>query len=249
MKRDINSLEPDNHCENDSNLENIDFATIDYDRARRKGFVEIIYGLGKTPTQVSEIFYRIFKSSGVAVVTRATEEQFVEIRKKITFASYSQDARMVWADSRKIEKTHGKIAVISAGTADIPIAEEAALTAEIMGCNVVRFWDIGIAGIHRLFEKLKDIQKCNVVVAVAGMDGALPTVVAGLVNMPVIAVPTNTGYGVSFGGVAALLTMLNSCAPGVSVVNINAGHSAGYQAALILKTYNLHRTLQSPNDK
>ena len=213
--------------------EETEFAVIDHARTARKGFPEVVYGQGKTSSQVAEIAQKIFAKAGLVMITRATAEQFGEVRKAIPSAQFSETAKIIWASKEKPPHELGKIAAVCAGTSDIPIAEEAALTAEIMGCQVMRVWDVGVAGIHRLFERIEEIRMADVVVVAAGMDGALPSVIAGLVRCPVIGIPTDTGYGASFGGLAALLTMLNSCAPGLSVVNINAGHPAGYQAALI----------------
>ena len=209
------------------------FAQVDVHRALRKGFPEVIFGQGKTPAQVVAIAAKVLNHSQRVLVTRVTPEHARALRRKFKRAVYNSLARCVTIETRPIPKRPGAIAVISAGTTDLPVAEEAALTAEIMGNRVHRIQDVGVAGLHRLLGRLDIIQKANVLVVVAGMEGALPSVVAGLVDKPVIAVPTSVGYGASFGGVAALLGMLNSCACGVTVVNIDNGFGAGYAASQI----------------
>ena len=193
----------------------------------------MIFGAGKTPDQVVKIAAKILENDERVLVTRAPPEQAKALRKKFRNAVYHETARCAVIQERPLPKRPGNIAVICAGTSDLPVAEEAAITAEVMGNTVVRVHDVGVAGLHRLLPKLEIIQTANVLVVVAGMEGALPSVVAGLVRRPLIAVPTSIGYGASFGGLAALLGMLNSCGSGVSVVNIDAGFNAGYAASQI----------------
>ena len=209
------------------------FAQVDTHRALRKGFPEVIFGAGKTPGQVVKIATTLVAHEQRVLVTRVTPEHARALRKKFKHAVHHELARCVTIEKKPLPRRKGKIAVICAGTSDLPVAEEAAITAEIMGNHVERIVDVGVAGLHRLLARLETIQRANVVVVVAGMEGALPSVVAGLVSKPVIAVPTSVGYGASFGGVAALLGMLNSCGSGVTVVNIDNGFGAGYAASQI----------------
>jgi NCAIR mutase (PurE)-related protein len=212
--------------------ENLGFARVDHHRQLRQGFPEVIFCQGKTPEQAALIAQNLAKDGGNVLATRADEAHYAAIRALLPDAIYSPAARVVTVTAKAIEK-RGLVAVCTAGTADIPVAEEAALTAEAFGCNVERIFDVGIAGIHRLFDRLEQIRKANAIVAVAGMEGALAGVIGGLVDRPVIAVPTSVGYGASFGGLSALLTMLNSCSAGIGVVNIDNGFGAGYLAAQI----------------
>jgi NCAIR mutase (PurE)-related protein len=214
-------------------LADLGFALVDTHRALRKGFPEVIFGAGKTSQQVLQIASKLLERENRVLVTRVTSEHARLLRKKIKSARFHEMARCVTIESKPLAKRPGTIAVVCAGTSDLPVAEEAALTAEIMGNRVERIADVGVAGLHRLLRRLDSIQKANVVVVVAGMEGALPSVVAGLVSRPVIAVPTSIGYGASFGGLAPLLGMLNSCASGVTVVNIDNGFGAGYAASQI----------------
>jgi NCAIR mutase (PurE)-related protein len=209
------------------------FAQVDMHRALRKGFPEVIFGSGKTPEQVVEIASAIFEREKHLLVTRVTSAHATSLRERFAEAVHHEQARCVTISKEAAKKREGSIAVVCAGTSDIPVAEEAVVTAEVMGNNVERIYDVGVAGLHRLLRKLDQIQKANVVIVVAGMEGALPSVVAGLVSRPVIAVPTSIGYGASFGGLAALLGMLNSCGSGVTVVNIDNGFGAGYAASQI----------------
>jgi pyridinium-3,5-biscarboxylic acid mononucleotide synthase len=209
------------------------FAQVDTHRALRKGFPEVIFGAGKTPEQVVGIAAKILESDERVLVTRIKEEHFRALRKKFKKAVHHVQARCVTIEKEPHTKRPGTVAVVCAGTSDLPVAEEAAVTAEIMGNKVDRISDVGVAGLHRLFGRLELIQSANVIIVVAGMEGALPSVVAGLVSKPVIAVPTSVGYGASFGGLAALLGMLNSCGSGVTVVNIDNGFGAGYAASQI----------------
>ena len=211
----------------------IGFAQVDTHRALRKGFPEVIFGAGKTPAQVVKIATKLVEREQNVLVTRITKEHAQVLRKKFKSAVHRETARCVTLERKPLPKRAGFIAVVCAGTSDLPVAEEAAVTAEIMGNRVERIADAGVAGLHRILSRLETIQRANVLVVVAGMEGALPSVVAGLVSKPVIAVPTSIGYGASFGGVAALLGMLNSCGSGVTVVNIDNGFGAGYAAAQI----------------
>ncbi len=209
------------------------FAQVDTHRALRKGFPEVIFGAGKTPAQVTQIAAKLLEREQNVLVTRLTPEHARALRKKFKSAIHHEVARCVTIEKKPLPKRRGTIAIICAGTSDLPVAEEAAVTAEIMGNRVVRIADVGVAGLHRILSHLETLQQANVLVVVAGMEGALPSVVAGLVSKPVIAVPTSVGYGASFGGVAALLGMLNSCGSGVTVVNIDNGFGAGYAASQI----------------
>lgn len=211
----------------------IGIAQVDTHRALRKGFPEVIFGAGKTPDQVLKIATKLIDHHQNVLATRITAEHARLLKKKFKNAVHHELARCVTIEKRPLPKRPGTIAVACAGTSDLPIAEEAAVTAEIMGNEVVRVCDVGVAGVHRLFNRLETLQSANVVIVVAGMEGALPSVVAGLVSKPVIAVPTSIGYGASFGGLAALLGMLNSCGSGVTVVNIDNGFGAGYAASQI----------------
>ena len=209
------------------------FANVDTHRALRKGFPEVVFGAGKTPEQVLKITSKLLEREERVLVTRITAQHARLLRKKFKSAVHHELPRCVTIEKSHAERRAGTIVVACAGTSDLPVAEEAAVTAEIMGNHVERISDIGIAGVHRLLGRLEIIQRANVVIVVAGMEGALPSVVAGLVSKPVIAVPTSIGYGASFGGLAALLAMLNSCSSGVTVVNIDNGFGAGFAASQI----------------
>jgi pyridinium-3,5-biscarboxylic acid mononucleotide synthase len=214
-------------------FEDIGFAKVDHHRALRAGMPEVILGEGKTPAQVAAIFARLAKHDGNILATRANEKQFAAVKKKVRNAEYRSLARAIVLERDRNKYGKGVIAVVSAGTSDVPVAEEAVVTAEIMGNQVEHFYDVGVAGIHRLLANREALTRARVVIVCAGMEGALPSVVGGLVGVPVIAVPTSIGYGSSFKGLAALLGMLNSCASNVSVVNIDNGFGAGYVASLI----------------
>ena len=214
------------------------FAQVDTHRALRQGFPEVIYGAGKTPDQVVKIAAKLLERESCVLVTRVGPEHARLLRRKFKLAVHHELARCVTIEKKPLAKHPGIIAVICAGTSDLPVAEEAAITAEIMGNRVERIQDAGVAGLHRILSRLETLQTANVLVVVAGMEGALPSVVAGLVSKPVIAVPTSVGYGASFGGVAALLGMLNSCGSGVTVVNIDNGFGAGYAASQINRLVN-----------
>jgi NCAIR mutase (PurE)-related protein len=209
------------------------FAQVDTHRALRKNFPEVIFGAGKTAPQVVEIAAQLLKLNQPVLVTRVNAEHARALGKKFKRAVHHSLARCVTIEKKPLPKRPGFIAVVCAGTSDLPVAEEAVVTAEVMGNRVERVRDIGVAGLHRMLARMELLQSANVIVAVAGMEGALPSVLAGLVSKPVIAVPTSIGYGASFGGLAALLAMLNSCASGVTVVNIDNGFGAGYAASQI----------------
>jgi NCAIR mutase (PurE)-related protein len=214
-------------------FEDIGYARVDHARAERQGFPEVIFGAGKTREQIVGIFERLVARSPNVLITRTDADTFGEIRNTFTEAEWHESAKIirVWRDRKELGT--GEIAIVTAGTSDIPVAEEAALTAEVMGNRVKRIWDAGVAGIHRILAEREILQASRVVVVVAGMEGALPSVVGGLVKVPVIAVPTSIGYGASFNGLAALLGMLNSCSSNVTVVNIDNGFGAGFVASLI----------------
>lgn len=214
---------------NGNNIE----ARVDHDRENRCGFPEVVFGQGKTAEQVAAIVAEILTRSDVVLATRVTAEQAAAVSAVAPDSVYDALPGLVWVDRRQSPPSEGLVVVASGGTSDIPVAEEAARTAELMGCDVHRLFDVGIAGVHRLLDNADLLRSARVVIAVAGMEGALPSVVAGLVDVPVVAVPTSVGYGASFGGVAALLTMLNSCAGGIGVVNIDNGFGAGLLASRI----------------
>lgn len=207
------------------------FAQVDTHRALRKGFPEVIFGAGKTPQQIVKIAGELSKNGQPVLVTRVTVDHARAMRRTFKKAVHHEMARCVTLEKKPLPKRPGRIGIICAGTSDLPVAEESAVTADIMGNRVERLFDVGVAGLHRLLNRMDLLQSCNVLVVVAGMEGALPSVVGGLVDKPVIAVPTSVGYGASLGGIAALLGMLNSCASGVTVVNIDNGFGAGYAAS------------------
>ena len=213
------------------------FANIDNHRALRTGYPEVIFCQGKTPAQIRDIMCELVKKGGNIMGTRATAEDYEAVKEGLPQAVFFETARIIAVldEQKKVNENLPTVAVVTAGTADIPVAEEAAVTAEILGNKVNRIYDVGVAGIHRLFDKLTQIREADVVIAVAGMEGALASVVGGLVDSPVIAVPTSIGYGANLGGISALLSMLNSCANGVAVVNIDNGFGAAYMAAVINK--------------
>lgn len=211
------------------------FARIDHHREMRTGYPEIIYCAGKTVEQVREIFRVMSQRENNVVGTRASVEMYEAVKSISEDAVYYPVARIISYQKKKPEMPETKIAVITAGTSDMPVAEEAAITAELLGNHVLRIYDAGVAGIHRLVDKLPEIRKCRVIIVIAGMEGALASVVGGLVDKPVIAVPTSVGYGANFGGISALLAMLTSCSSGVTVVNIDNGFGAGFSASMINK--------------
>jgi NCAIR mutase (PurE)-related protein len=214
-------------------IHDLDFARVDGHRSLRKGFPEVIYCEGKTPAQVTKIAQAILRHNENLLATRADKEAYRAVKRAFPRAKYHEAARAITVVRKALPKRRGIIAVLCAGTTDIPVAEEAVVTAEIMGNRVKRYYDVGVAGIHRLLALNEELLEANVLIVIAGMEGALPSVVGGLVDKPVIAVPTSVGYGASFGGIAALLAMLNSCASGITVVNINNGFGAGYAASLM----------------
>jgi NCAIR mutase (PurE)-related protein len=210
--------------------ENLGFAMIDHHRPLRRGVPEVIFCQGKTLHRIVEIVRHMLDKSAVIMGTRADKNIFEEVKKVVPDAKYYDDARIFLIEREKLPRNKGVIAVVSAGTSDIPVAEEAAVTAEVFGNEVVRLYDVGVAGIHRLFMNMDILHKARVIIVAAGMEGALASVVGGLVDKPVIAVPTSVGYGANFHGLSALLAMLNSCAGGVTVVNIDNGFGAGFAA-------------------
>jgi pyridinium-3,5-biscarboxylic acid mononucleotide synthase len=214
-------------------VDDLGFAQIDAHRALRKGFAEVVYCGGKTSAQIVSIAAKILEHDERLLLTRLGADQAAAVRRKFKSARYHEAARCITIETRPLPKRPGMIAVVCAGTSDLPVAEEAWVTADVMGNTVERIYDVGVAGLHRLLNKLKLIQQANVVIVVAGMEGALPSVVAGLVSRPVIAVPTSVGYGANFAGLTPLLSMLNSCSSGVTVVNIDNGFGAGYAASQI----------------
>lgn len=214
-------------------FDDLGFARVDTHRHLRQGFPEVILGLGKTPGQIAAIAERLVAHGQALLVTRATPEAYEAVRAVVPGAIYHADARAITLRQGEIPSGHGPVLIACAGTSDLPVAEEAAVTAELMGNRIDRLYDVGVAGLHRLLREQTRLDDARVIVVVAGMEGALPSVVAGLVQVPVIAVPTSVGYGASFGGVAALLGMLNSCASGVAVVNIDNGFGAGCMASII----------------
>ncbi|MEO5719085.1 MAG: nickel pincer cofactor biosynthesis protein LarB [Chthoniobacterales bacterium] len=209
------------------------FARVDVDRRRRTGFPEVIFGQGKTPEEVARIAEVILAREPVLLATRVTRDQFEAVQAKFPNAIFHERARCLTIEREALARLRLPVAVVAAGTSDLPVAEEAAVTLEIFGNRVERIYDAGVAGLHRLLIETDRLRNCAALIVVAGMEGALPSVVAGLVDKPVIAVPTSTGYGASFGGLAALLGMLNSCGSGVTVVNIDNGFGAAYAAATI----------------
>jgi NCAIR mutase (PurE)-related protein len=214
-------------------FEDLGFDRIDHQRNTRQGFPEVIFGQGKTPAQVAAIAARIVAAGHTLLVTRTTPEAHQAVRAELPEAVYHELARCITLDLQKTPRGRGTIVVAAAGTADLPVAEEAAITAQLMGNAVDRLYDVGVAGLHRLLKEHGRLIAARVIVVVAGMEGALPSVIGGLVDVPVIAVPTSVGYGASFGGLTALLAMLNSCATGISVVNIDNGFGAAAIASCI----------------
>ena len=213
--------------------EDLGFARVDHHRPIRQGFPEVIFGLGKSPAQIAAVAERIVNSGQTLLVTRASADAFDAVRAVVPDATFHETARIIAYRRTPTAAGHGTILIVAAGTSDIPVAEEAAVTAEVMGNAVDRVYDVGVAGLHRVLAESSRLTAARVIVVVAGMEGALPSVVSGLVDVPVIAVPTSVGYGAAFGGITALLAMLNSCATGVSVVNIDNGFGAASIASTI----------------
>jgi hypothetical protein len=214
-------------------FEDLGFARVDHHRPLRQGFPEVILGLGKTPAQIAAIAAEIVSRGSTLLITRATAAAYDAVREVVPGAAYYADAAVVALRQPDVTRGNGTILIVAAGTSDLSVAEEAARTADVMGNDVGRLYDVGVAGLHRLLGERATLESARVIIVVAGMEGALPSVVSGLVSAPVIAVPTSVGYGASFGGIAALLAMLNSCASGVSVVNIDNGFGAAATASLI----------------
>ncbi|HDL90438.1 MAG TPA: nickel pincer cofactor biosynthesis protein LarB [Thermodesulforhabdus norvegica] len=214
--------------------ENLSFARLDHHRTLRRGFPEVVYGNGKTVEQLKEIVTSMQEMGSTVLITRIDKDVAAELSASFPEGNYSKTARVWFMRGSDIPAVdEGYVAILTGGTVDIPVAEEAAITAELMGSRVKRFYDVGVAGLHRLMDIWAELRKATVWVVVAGMEGALPSVVASLVEGPIIAIPTSAGYGSSFGGIAALLTMLNSCSPGIVVVNIDNGFGGGYVASII----------------
>jgi NCAIR mutase (PurE)-related protein len=216
-----------------SPFENLEFARVDHHRSVRQGFPEVVYGAGKTPEQIAAISERIVAAGHNLLVTRTNGEAFDAVRRSVPAASFHEQARTITLRVSELPAGRGTILVVAAGTADLPVAEEAVVSAEIMGNRVERLYDVGVAGLHRLLAEQTRLNAAHVIIVVAGMEGALPSVVGGLVDVPVIAVPTSVGYGASFGGITALHRMLNSYASGISVVNIDNGFGAAAVANAI----------------
>ena len=214
-------------------FEDLGFARVDHHRASRQGFPEVVFGQGKTPGQVAAIARRLVDAGQSLLITRTSADAFAAVRAEVPAAQHHELARCITLDLGTTPRGRGTILVAAAGTADLPVAEEAAVTVEIMGNPVDRLYDVGVAGLHRLLSEHARLTAARVIIVVAGMEGALPSVVGGLVDVPVIAVPTSVGYGASFGGLTALLAMLNSCATGISVVNIDNGFGAAAIASSI----------------
>lgn len=233
IKNDKISLEEGVNILKDLPFKDLGYAKIDNHREMRVGYPEVIYCAGKTVDQIKGIIEFMLTKENNILGTRATKEAYEEVKKICSEAEYNELARTIVIKKREVKSKDEYIAVVTAGTSDIPVSEEAAVTAELFGNKVERIYDVGVAGIHRLFDKLELIRGARVVVVAAGMEGALASVVGGLVDKPVIAVPTSIGYGANFQGLSALLSMLNSCASGVSVVNIDNGFGAGYLASMI----------------
>lgn len=211
------------------------FAKVDHHRTLRRGFPEVIFGQGKTPEQIIKIARRMLAHDGAVLITRTNKEVFNKLKKICPKAVFEQKARIIYIRKKEPALKSGTVLVITAGTSDIPVAEEARVTLEMMGNKTAVLYDVGVAGLHRVLDKKKALDSASVIIVVAGMEGALASVVSGLVSRPVIAVPTSVGYGASFAGIAPLLTMMNSCSPGVAVVNIDNGFGAAYFASMINK--------------
>lgn len=232
VKQGVLSTEEAEAVLKDNYFAEMGYAKLDTDRKNRTGFAEVVFCSGKNEEQLISIYQRIYEAEGEVLGTRASGIQYEKLREVFPEVCYDPASRILKIE-KKEKKRIGKIAVCTAGTADIPVAEEAAQTAEFFGTKVERIYDVGVSGLHRLLARLDEIRSANCVVAVAGMEGALASVIGGLVSVPVIAVPTSVGYGANFGGMSALLTMINSCANGVAAVNIDNGYGAGYLATQI----------------
>ena len=213
--------------------QDLGFAQVDHHRPLRTGFPEVVFGQGKTPGQIAAIAENVTSHSDCVIVTRASPAAYRDVKRRLSDARYDRTARVITVDRRPKRTLKPGVMVVAAGTADLPVAAEAAITAEMLDSQVERLTDVGVAGVHRLLDRLPALRRARVLVVVAGMEGALPSLVAGLVEAPVIAVPTSVGYGANFEGLTPLLAMLNSCAPGMAVVNVDNGFGAGYLAAVI----------------
>jgi NCAIR mutase (PurE)-related protein len=213
--------------------EDLDFAKVDHARELRRGTPEVVFGQGKTTSQILQISRSILKNGSNLLITRLSAEAYEDLKKHLPQGKYHELARCLTVIKKKPSAGRGPIAILTAGTSDIPVAEEAAITCDFLGNEVIKIFDVGVAGLHRLLSHYDELRQARIIIAVAGLEGALPSVAAGLVKAPVIAVPTSVGYGASFHGLAALLAMLNSCPGGVAVVNIDNGFGAGYLASLI----------------
>jgi NCAIR mutase (PurE)-related protein len=220
----------------DAPYENLDFARVDHHRHLRQGMPEVVFGQGKTASQIALIAERIVSRGHSLLVTRATAEAWAAVREVVPDATFHESGRVIFLRRDDTPRTTGTVLVVSAGTADLPVADEAAVSAEVMGHTVERLYDVGVAGLHRLLDARGRLESAAIVIVVAGMEGALPSVVGGLVSVPVIAVPTSVGYGAAFSGIAALLGMLTSCASGLAVVNIDNGFGAAALATRILRS-------------
>ncbi|WP_182537431.1 nickel pincer cofactor biosynthesis protein LarB [Fontibacillus panacisegetis] len=229
----INNL--NDNQKNNNNIEDLGYAQLDLDRQRRTGFPEVIYSEGKTTRQLKQIFKKLSEKNDRVLATRVSKKTALQVISEIPLAVYNESARtLAWSLNPIKKKDNKYITIVCAGTSDLPVANEALVTAEMMGCNVRLISDVGVAGIHRLFKHIEIIRSSDVIIIVAGMEGALASVIGGLVSKPIIAVPTSVGYGSSFNGVASLLAMLNSCSAGITVVNIDNGFGAGFAAGLII---------------
>ncbi|WP_210140633.1 nickel pincer cofactor biosynthesis protein LarB [Staphylococcus sp. GDX8P107P-1] len=235
-----NELSVDDAKDQLSHYDELGFAKIDLHRTQRQGFPEVIFGEGKTKEQLHDIVHTLIKHDSIVLITRIDQEKADHITAKYDQLEYHETARIVSTPIKHIAKTNHYASIICAGTSDLPVAEEAAITAEVMGIQVQRFYDVGVSGIHRLFAHIESIRQSKVSVVVAGMEGALSSVVSGLVDHPVYAVPTSIGYGANLQGVTTLLSMVNSCAPGTSVLNIDNGFGGGYNAAMIINMIESH---------
>lgn len=216
-------------------FEDLGFVKIDHHRALRTGFPEVIYGEGKTIEQIKKIVESMSKKDSNILITRSNKEQYISLKEITDKCDFNEVSRTITIINKKVKKSESKVLIVTGGTTDIPVAEEAYVTATTLGCNVTKLYDVGVAGIHRLLENKELLFDANVIIAIAGMEGALPSIVGGLVDCPVIAVPTSVGYGANLGGITALLAMINSCASGISVVNIDNGFGGGFMASTIIR--------------
>jgi NCAIR mutase (PurE)-related protein len=225
---------------NDPPVVDLGFARVDSQRAKRQGLPEVVLCVGKTPSQVAEIMEVLVKSEGLGIATKATQEIYQAVRKRLPEARFHSEACIISAGEPFLERGNSTVVVVSAGTSDLPIAEEAVVTASLVGHRVERLYDVGVAGLHRVLSEVEKLRQASVVIVVAGMDGALASVVAGLVDVPVIAVPTSRGYGATFDGLSALLSMMTACVPGIAVVNIDNGFGAAALAHRMVRGANKH---------